>query len=119
MSDPSLAINVENMKRVTLISVAGRIDSSNASELDDTLKGTMNDGNYNLVVNLNGVSYMSSAGLRAMVSALRECKKHRGDVRLSSPSDRVAEVLDLAGLTVEEAPLFQVYGDDTAAVGSF
>ena len=79
----------------------------------------MNDGNYNIIVNLSAVSYMSSAGLRALVSALRECKKHRGDVRLSAPSERVAEVLDLAGLTVKEAPLFQVYEDDTTAVGSY
>ena len=119
MSDPSLAINVENMKRIALISVSGRVDSSNAAELDDTLKGSMSDGYYNIVINLSDVSYMSSAGLRALVSALRECKKHRGDVRLSEPSERVAEVLDLAGLTVAEAPLFQVYEDNTSAVGSF
>ncbi len=119
MSDPSLAISVEHLKRVTLVAVSGRIDSSNAAELDDTLKEILNDGKYNIVLNLSGISYMSSAGLRALVSALRECKKHRGDVRLSQPSERVAEVLDLAGLTVAEAPLFQVYKDDTAAVGSF
>jgi anti-sigma B factor antagonist len=119
MSDPSLTISVDNMKRVTLMTVSGRIDSSNATELDDTLKDTMNDGNYNIVINLSDVSYMSSAGLRALVSALRECKKHRGDVRLSEPSERVAEVLDLAGLTVAEAPLFQVFEDNTSAVGSF
>lgn len=119
MSDPTLEINVEDMKRVSLIRVAGRVDSSNAAELDTTLKETMGSGSYNIVINLSEVSYMSSAGLRAMVSALRECKKHRGDVRLSEPSQRVAEVLDLAGLTVAEAPLFQVYEDDTTAVGSF
>lgn len=119
MSDPSLDINVEHLKRVTLVTTAGRVDSSNAAELDNALKEIMNDGNYNIVLNLNAVSYMSSAGLRALVSALRECKKHRGDVRLSEPSERVAEVLDLAGLTVAEAPLFQVFDDDTAAVGSF
>jgi anti-sigma B factor antagonist len=119
MSDPTLNITVTSMKRSTVVTVAGRIDSSNAAELDGTLKEVINDGTYNIVLNLSQVSYMSSAGLRALVSALRECKKHRGDVRLSAPSERVAEVLDLAGLTVAEAPLFQVYDDDTAAVGSF
>lgn len=119
MSDPSLTINVEAMKRVTLVSVAGRVDSSNAAELDNSLKEIMDGGTYNIVLNLSEVSYMSSAGLRALVSALRECKKHRGDVRLSEPSERVAEVLDLAGLTVAEAPLFQVYADNVAAIGSF
>jgi anti-sigma B factor antagonist len=119
MGDPSLKIEKEDYKRATVVSVVGRVDSSNAAELDGKLKEVLNDGRFNIVLNLSEVSYMSSAGLRALVSALRECKKHRGDVRLSAPSERVAEVLDLAGLTVAEAPLFQVYDDDTAAVGSF
>jgi len=119
MSSPQLSISVESMKRVELVTVAGRIDSSNASELDDSLKEVLKSGKYNIILNLNGVSYMSSAGLRALVAALRECKKHRGDVVISEPSQRVAEVLDLAGLTVAEAPLFKVYDDNMAAVGSF
>jgi anti-anti-sigma factor len=58
---------------------------------------------------------MSSAGLRAMVAALRECKKHRGDLRLANPSERMAEVLDLAGLD----SVFSIYDEATAAVGSY
>ncbi|MDX1414029.1 MAG: STAS domain-containing protein [Candidatus Promineifilaceae bacterium] len=119
MSSPQLSIAVESMKRVELVTVAGRIDSSNASELDDALKEIIKSGKYNIVLNLNGVNYMSSAGLRALVAALRECKKHRGNVVISDPSQRVAEVLDLAGLTVAEAPLFRVYDDNITAVGSF
>jgi anti-anti-sigma factor len=64
---------------------------------------------------LNGVTYMSSAGLRAIVALLRESKKHRGDVRIATPSERVKEVLQLAGLD----SLFDMYDDETAAVGSF
>jgi anti-sigma B factor antagonist len=118
MSESELDINVEGLKRTVLVTVAGRIDSTNASQLDDALKGEMSKGNHTLVVNLNGVEYMSSAGLRALVSALRECKKYRGDVLISAPSARVTEVLDLAGLTSGPTPLFSVYEDDTAAVGS-
>ena len=60
---------------------------------------------------------LSSAGLRVLVAALRECKKlpNNGDVRLSNPSDRVAEVLELAGLS----DMFPTFDDTTAAVGSF
>lgn len=115
MSDSALQIDVENLKRVDLITVKGRIDSSNASEMDEALQGVMNDGRYNIVLDLSEVTYMSSAGLRALVSALRESKKRRGDVRIASPSERVVEVLDLAGL----APLFEIYENRTMAVGSF
>ncbi|MEJ2751410.1 MAG: STAS domain-containing protein [Candidatus Promineifilaceae bacterium] len=119
MSTSNLEINVEKLKRVVLLTVQGRIDSTNASELDNSLKETINDGNYNIAVNLSGVDYMSSAGLRALVSALRECKKHRGDLCLSAPSSRVAEVFELAGLTTGPSPLFTVYENDASAVGSY
>ena len=115
MTETSLAITVENMKRVDLITVNGRIDSNSAPQFDQALKDIMNAGRYNIVLDLSGVSYMSSAGLRGIVSALRECKKKRGDVRLAAPSERVSEVLSLAGLD----PLFQLFDDSTTAVGSF
>jgi len=115
MSEATLAISTEAYKRVDLITVVGRIDSSTAPQLDDVLKGLMDDGRHNLVLELAEVAYMSSAGLRALVAALRECKKNRGDVRLANLSERVQEVLHLAGLD----EMFQTYDDVTAAVGSF
>ena len=113
MSD--LNISVESLKRVDLVTVSGRVDSSNAPSLDSELKTVMNNGRHNIVLELSGVNYMSSAGLRAVVSALRECKRQGGDVRLANVSARVDEVLSLAGLN----SIFQIFDDDTAAVGSF
>ena len=115
MADSHLSINVQTLKRVDLVTVSGRIDSNNAPEFDEALKGVMDMGRHKIVIDLMGVNYMSSAGLRAMVGALRECKKHRGDVRLAQPSERVSEVLSLAGLD----SLFSVYDDKTTAVGSY
>ena len=115
MSDTAMNFSVESMKRVDLVTVSGRIDSSNASDFEGNLRELTGNGRSNLVLNLAGVTYMSSAGLRALVSTLKECKKRSGDVRIATPSERVAEVLTLAGLDT----LFQVYEDDAAAVGSF
>lgn len=115
MSDAAMNLSVESMKRVDLVTVSGRVDSSNAAEFEGGLKELTGNGRTNLVLNLTGVTYMSSAGLRTLVSTLKDCKKRGGDMRLASPSERVAEVLSLAGLDT----LFQVYEDDTAAVGSF
>jgi len=108
-------ISTESLKRVDLVTVAGRIDSETAPELDKALQESYQHGRHNIVIELSGVRYMSSAGLRALVAANRECKKKGGDVRLAAPSDRVAEVLELAGLN----SIFQVFDDGTSAVGSF
>lgn len=115
MSEIELVISVESLKRVDLIKLAGRIDSSNAEQVDATFKEIIENGRSNIVVDLSEVNYMSSAGLRALVSALRECKQRRGDVRLANVSERVQEVLSLAGLD----SLFESFTDVTNAVGSF
>ena len=115
MTEATLNISIETFKRVDLITVVGRVDSNTAPQLDGVLKEKMGDGRHNLVLNLAQVDYMSSAGLRSLVAALRDCKKNRGDVRLSQSSTRVIEVLELAGLDA----MFNTYDDDTAAVGSF
>jgi anti-anti-sigma factor len=115
MADTSLSIDIRTLKRVDVVTATGRIDSSNATEFDEALKGIMGQGRHRIVLELSNVSYMSSAGLRSMVAALRQCKKRNGDVRLAALSERVRDVLSLAGLD----SLFTVFDDTTAAVGSF
>jgi anti-anti-sigma factor len=110
-----LEINVQEMKRVDLITVAGRVDSSSAPELEQALEERTGQGRYNLVLEMSGVTYLSSAGLRALVSTLRNCKRRGGDVRIANPSERVQEVMELAGLDV----LFDTFDDVTVAVGSY
>lgn len=121
MSDSTLELDTlkadhEELKRSDVITVTGRIDSSNAAQFDQFLKTNLVDrGRYHIVLDMSGVNYISSAGLRAMVALLREANKHRGAVLLAAPSERVEEVLKLAGLH----QLFKVYPDTTQAVGSF
>lgn len=110
-----LDISVQSFKRVDLVTVAGRVDSNTAPELEEALEERMSEGRYNLVLDLSEVNYLSSAGLRALVSALRNTKKKGGDVRIAQPSERVAEVMTLAGLD----SLFTSYDDVTVAVGSY
>lgn len=120
MSDSALELDTlkathEELKRSDVITVAGRIDSSNATQFDAFLKSNLVDrGRYHIVLDMSGVTYISSAGLRALVALQRETNKHRGSVLLAAPSERVEEVLKLAGLQ----QLFTTYPDTTTAVGS-
>lgn len=108
-------IKVSELKRVTLVEVRGRIDSTNADELGKVLNDSIEAGRNQLVLDLSGVEYMSSAGLREMVASLKRVRKGTGDLRLANPSDRVTEVLELAGLDT----IFDVYDTQVEAVGSF
>ncbi len=110
-----MEINVSEMRRVRLFEIVGRVDSSNANELGSVLDRAADDGNNNLVLDLSGVDYMSSAGLREMVRILKRVKRSGGDLRIANPSERVREVLELAGLD----SIFEIYPTQVEAVGSF
>ena len=108
-------INVSGLQQVTLVEVSGRVDSMNASELGVALANEIDGGRTLLVLDLAGVDYMSSAGLRELVNSLKRAKKATGDLRLAQPSERVREVLEMAGLDT----IFQIFETQTEAVGSY
>ena len=110
-----LEINVSDKDNVTVVEVNGRVDSMNANELGEALSGVIEDGHHNLVLDLGSVDYMSSAGLREIVSALKKVKRAAGDLRIAQPSDRVREVLEMAGLDT----IFQIFSTQGEAVGSY
>ncbi len=103
------------MNRANLITVEGRVDSSTADQLGTALNGQIDSGTLNLVVDLSGVEYMSSGGVRELVAGLKRVKKDGGDLRLCALSERVREVMRLAGLDT----VFEIFDDQVTAVGSF
>jgi anti-sigma B factor antagonist len=112
----ALDIDIRNLKRVSVVIIKGRVDSGNAPELESAFQALMDGGRFRLVADLSGLEYVSSAGLRVLISALKTCKRYnRGDLRLSNLPPRIAEVLDLAGMT----SLFKIFDDAVGAVGSF
>ncbi len=102
MSD--LSMEAKTLEPCTLITVKGRVDSTTAQEFEAELTKYKK-----IALNMADVSYMSSAGLRALVKA-----KKNGEVRIVAPSSRVAEVLDLAGLN----SLFETFQSNEDAVGA-
>jgi anti-sigma B factor antagonist len=111
----SLELKSTEMKRVLLIEVGGRVDSTTADRLGDVLKEAVDNGKTQIVLDLSKVEYMSSAGLRELVSAQKKLRNGRGDLRLAALSERVQEVLALAGLD----EIFEIYDTQVEAVGSF
>lgn len=110
-----MEISTQEQKRVSVMSVSGRVDSATAPDLENSLKKLVEADKTQIVLDLKDVEYMSSAGLRAMVSTLKAVKRVNGDLRLANPSPRVEEVLRLAGLT----SIFSIHPTQDEAVASF
>jgi len=110
-----MEISVQDYKRVSVIKVTGRVDSATAPDLEAALKKQLEGDKAHIVMDLSEVEYMSSAGLRAMVSTLKAARRVSGDVRIAAASPRVEEVLHLAGLS----SIFTMYGTREEAIASF
>ncbi len=113
---PVLEVTRKSMSRVDLLTVAGRVDAATSPLLERQIKESFAAGRHRLVIDFASTNFISSAGLKVLVSALKEAKRHRGDVRLANLSDRLKETLAMVGLIPD---LFKVYNDLVDAVGSF
>jgi len=103
-------------KRCDLIQVSGRVDSFTAPNLSEAMRTITDSGRFKITLDMSGVTYVSSAGLRVLIDTQKTCKAlNRGELVLARVPPRIYETLDLAGFV----PLFRFFDDTTAAVGSF
>lgn len=110
-----LDINVSGVENATLVEVVGRVDSMTANQFGESLIAPIDQGQCNLVLDLSGVDYMSSAGLREIVAALKKAKRAMGDLRVVQPSARVLEVFEMAGLDT----ILQIFASQPEAIASY
>jgi anti-sigma B factor antagonist len=102
-------------KRCDLVKVKGRLDSASAPEFDEKLKQITNSGRYRIVIDMGDLQFISSAGLRALISAQKVCRRYnRGEVVLTNVPENIKAALDLAGFT----RLFKIYPDVVSAVAN-
>lgn len=85
------------------IVLEGRLDTSTAPELEAELKASL-DGIKELVLDFAKLEYISSAGLRVILSAQKTMSK-QGEMKLVSVNEEVMEVFEITGfvdiLTIE------------------
>jgi anti-sigma B factor antagonist len=110
-----MEITTRDHKRASVIKVTGRVDSNTSPEFDAKLKEYINSGRVHIVIEMDETDFLSSAGVRALISAQKAAKPKGGQVVLSRPSDKVKDVLKLAALE----SLFPVFDDTEEAVGAF
>lgn len=84
-------------------------------DLGQTLRGLVDRGISRIVLDLDGVRFLDSAGLGELVAWKKRTLQLGGDLRLLRPHDRVREVLELTTLM----RVFQVFDAEAEAVASF
>ena len=92
----ALAIAKHQIDDNLVITLEGRLDSTNSQELMDTISNSL-QGVTDLVIDLEKLEYMSSAGLRVMLSAQKTMNK-QGSMIVRNASELVRSVFDITGM---------------------
>ena len=108
-----MQISETRQEGVVIVAPVGRIDSTTSPALDAHLLGIARDGQHRVVIDFARVDYISSAGLRVMLSLAKRTKEARGKLALAGLGDSVRQVFELAGFL----PLFVVEATGEAAAG--
>lgn len=91
----------------------GRIDVHMASEIESHLQKIIKDSpDFNIVLNLKDVEYMSSSGLRVFVSIMRLLRETNHSLKLTNLSVAVKKVFEV----VELMDMFEIYETEEAAL---
>ena len=99
---------------VEILSLNGRLDAYLSNGVESSINALIDKGSVKIIVNFDGVEYISSSGLRVLLASQKRLKKEEGDLKLACLKPYVKEVFDIAGFT----QLFEIYEQEEEAVNS-
>ena len=94
-----MEVNIKKEEKALIVSVTGRMDAVSAPEFEKKLGDWMDEGETNFIIDFGGLDYISSSGLRSILSTSKKLKEKDGQILLSSLKDSVKEVFDISGFS--------------------
>ena len=90
-----MTIEIKKTEAETIIEIVGRLDTITAPALDKTINEDIGD-TKNLVLDVKGMEYISSAGLRVLLAAQKKMQAI-GSMKLTGVCEDVMEVFEMTG----------------------
>jgi len=114
MSD--LTIETKSLDNgIVLIKVTGYLDAHTFEQLDNCMIELFDNNSTRLIVDLENVDYISSAGAGVFIGNIGKAQDQGGNIVLLKPSENVKEVFELLGLT----QIFNLVDDLDEAIAEF
>jgi len=109
----ALEIRPEEDGATCVLTLKGRLDTETAADLELALQDLLAAGERQFLLDLAGIGYVSSAGLRVLLGLAKQLDGGKGSLRLCGLSAAVRQVFDVAGFR----KLFAIFPNREAALG--
>ena len=109
----AIEIQQEQQGATRILALSGRLDTDTSADVELTLQDLLAAGERNFLIDLTGIGYVSSAGLRVLLATAKQLEGGKGSLRLCGLNPSVKQVFDVAGFS----KLFALFPDRAAALG--
>ena len=93
-----MTINVERDFELVTLEITGRLDTTTAPNLESVIN-ELSEDRKELIFDMTGVEYISSAGIRVLLGAYKKMNSNQGRSRIEKVNDMVREVFEMTGLS--------------------
>lgn len=114
MPETQISINASHSAGTKILEVTGRIDANSCGDLDSQLSNLIQQKARRILVDIAGVDYISSAGLRVFVANAKKLDQTGGKISLCSIQPHVREVFDMSGFS----SIFDIYRSEEEYVAA-
>ncbi len=104
-----------DMGEIAVVRVSGVIDSETVERFGESLEELFLGGCYNVVLDIEGLSYINTAGLSIIADAYKKCSQNKGALKILRAGEAIKELLDVVRFT----KIIEIYESEEEAVGSF
>lgn len=102
-----IRIEMREAKGLPVIEVEGEVDVYTAPKLKSRILSLIDNNQYSMIIDLNGVSFMDSSGLGVLVGGLKRVGPHQGAIHLVLNRPNILKIFKITGLD----KVFKIYGD--------
>lgn len=110
-----MKIATRQSQEITIVDLEGRLDSKAVGAVNDEMVSLIQGGAKQLVVNLEKMEFVTSAGLRVLLRSSKLLQGSGGKMKLCSANELVGDILKTAGFD----SLLHLYDSETEAIQSF
>ena len=100
---------------VSILYLKGYLDAHTAPDLETEFQKLVDAKKYNIIVNFQDLSYISSAGLGVFMGFIEDIRKNGGDIKLTDMKPKIYRVFDLLGFPT----LYDILDEEVKALEKF
>ncbi len=92
-----MEIQEESRGSLVVVAPSGRVDGFTSPELESRISGIIERGDHNVLLDCENMEYISSAGLRVILTSAKKCQKEGGKLTVCSLQPSCKSVMEVSG----------------------